>query len=294
MQGRSRRILAAAALLAAAWAFFRVSAALRPAVESVSREANVPFGRFFRAVPRAARAAWDSAAGGARAVRENAALRAENERLAAEALGAAALREEVAGLREALGFAAGRRGLVAAEVVSEGGAAGWSGTLRIDRGRDSGVEPGAAVVAPAGLVGRVVSATSRTADVMPLVDPNCRLSCFVEGVGASGHGIVEGGGLSRPDGALALQHVVEPLEVAFLDNALSVSPGARVVTAGDGGVFPRGLPVGTVVSVDRDSTLLFQRARVRPAVAFRSLGRVFVMVPARTGKGSAAAEEGAP
>lgn len=278
MQRSAKKLVRAAAVLAAVWAFFAAAAALLPVAETVSREAGAPFGRFFLAVPRTARAAWDSLAGGARAVRENAALRAENERLAAEALGAAALREENAALRRELRLAVRNRRLVAAQVLSEGGGAGWSGTLRIDRGARHGVEPGATVVAPGGLVGRVVSATARTADVLPLTDPNCRLSCVVEGFGASGHGIVEGGGLSRPDGALSLQHVVEPLRVSFLDNDLGLTPGALVETAGDGGVFPGGIPVGRVLAVDPDSTRLFQRAKVRPSVDFHALRRVFVVV----------------
>ena len=278
MQGSARKLVRAAAALAAAWAFFSAAAALLPAAETVSREAGAPFGRFFLALPRAARAAWEALAGGARAARENAALRAENERLAAEALGAAALREENAALRRELRLAASDRRLVAAQVLSEGGAAGWSGTLRIDRGTRHGVAPGATVVAPGGLVGRVVSATSRTADVLPVTDPNCRISCVVEGFRDSGHGIVEGGGLSRPGGALSLQHVVEPLHVFFLDNELAITPGALVETAGDGGAFPRGIPVGRVLAAGPEPTRRFQRAKVRPAVDFHALRRVFVMV----------------
>lgn len=290
MQRSAKKLVRAAAVLAAAWAFFRVASALLPAAEAVSREADAPFGRFFLAAPRAARAAWDSLAGGARAVRENAALRAENERLAAEALGAAALREENAALRRELRLAVRNRRLVAAQVLSEGGGAGWSGVLRIDRGARHGVAPGATVVAPGGLVGRVVSATARTADVLPLTDPNCRLSCVVEGFGASGHGIAEGGGLSRPDGALLLQHVVEPLRVSFLDNGLELRPGALVETAGDGGVFPGGIPVGRVLAVDPDSTRLFQRAKVRPSVDFHALRRVFVVVETPAGAAERDAE----
>ena len=273
LQKPAKRLVSAAAALLAAWAFFRAASALRPVTEAAAREANVPFGRFARAAARGARAAWDSASGGARAVRERDALRAENARLAAEAQDAAELRRTVAELRAALRFrgSAGRT-LVAAEIVSEGGGAGWSGILRIDRGTRDGVVPGATVVAPAGLVGRVVSATSRTADVLPATDPNCRVSCFVGKFGSAGHGIAEGGGVSAT-GAPA------PLRVSFLDAGLDVADGDLVFTAGDGGVFPRGIPVGTVESAGLDPTRLFQRALVRPAVDFGGLRSVFVRVP---------------
>lgn len=297
MQKPPKKLVAAVAAVLAAWAFFRVAGALRPFSETAVRAANAPFGRFFAAVPRAAATLWESVAGGVRTVRENSRLRAENERLAAEALGAAAVRAENAELRRELGLAAGDSRLVAAQVLSEGGGAGWNGTLRIDRGALDGVVPGCPVVAPDGLVGRVVSSTERTADVLPLTDPNCRLSCVVDGFGRAGHGIVSGGGLSRPDGTLQLVHVVEPLEIGFLDKDIAISPGSRVFTAGDGGVFPAGIVVGSVVDASRDSTLLFQRARVKPAVDFRSLRRVFVRTPEddpAAGPPAAAGAEAAP
>ncbi|MBQ7667345.1 MAG: rod shape-determining protein MreC, partial [Kiritimatiellae bacterium] len=192
----------------------------------------------------------------------------------------------------ALAFAGRGRSLVAAEVVSDGGASGWTGELRIDRGRRDGIEAGAPVIAPEGFVGRVVSVSERTAKVLPATDPNCRLSCVVEGLEKAGHGILSGGGNARPAPEIAMLHVVEPLEVAFIDKDIPVKPGARVFTAGDGTAYPRGILVGTVIGVDRDSTLLFQRARVRPAVPFHALGPVFVLKRGDSGPASGGGARG--
>ena len=277
MRKPAKTVLKLCAAAFAAWALFSLVLAAKPFSDGFANAATAPFGRFARASVRAASAAWRSATGGARAVAECAALRAENERLAVEAAGAAALRAENDALRQELSFAARERSFVAAEVISDGGASGWSSLLKIDRGRRDGIAPGAPVVTPAGLVGRVVSAEERTARVMPVTDPNCRVSCVVEGLGRAGHGILEGGGVAHPVPEMALLHVVEPLEASFIGNDVVLKPGARVFTAGDGLAYPPGIPVGLVVGVDQDSTRLFQRARVRPAVSPRSLRRVFVL-----------------
>ena len=272
-----KRIFLFAAAILAAWSFFGVSAALRPFREKAIRSTFAPFGRFFASAAQAGRTAFLAATADARAAVENETLKAEIERLRVEAADASACREEIAALRRELRFAKRTRGVVAAEVLSEGSASGWSGALDIDRGSAAGISPGNPVLTPDGLVGRVVSVTERTARVMPLTDRNCRLSCVVEGFGDAGHGIIEGGGFSRPAEGLALLHVVEPLEVSFLDKDATLTVGARVFTAGDGRAYPRGLLIGRVMSVDHDSTRLFQRAGVRPAVSFHNLRRVFVL-----------------
>jgi rod shape-determining protein MreC len=79
-------------------------------------------------------------------------------------------------------------------------------------------------------------------------------------------GVVRGAG-SRGSGGLELDYV--PLQAA-------VRQGDRVLTAGIDGVYPRGIPVGTVVSVEQGGQL-FHRIQLAPAVDFGSLDQVYLL-----------------
>jgi hypothetical protein len=126
-------------------------------------------------------------------------------------------------------------------------------------------------------VGRVLSVTERTADVLLLSDANSRLSCVVETPAGALRGVVQGGGIARGDRALEMLHSSAPFTVGYLDKDAAVAPGARVLTSGLGGVYPAGLPVGVVAETGPDGSRLFQRAVVAPYVDFGSLRRVFVL-----------------
>jgi rod shape-determining protein MreC len=62
-----------------------------------------------------------------------------------------------------------------------------------------------------------------------------------------------------------------------------VQRGDRIVTSGLEGIFPKGLPVGTVISVEREKHELFQLAEIKPAVDFRKIEGVFVILRDRRG-----------
>jgi rod shape-determining protein MreC len=78
-------------------------------------------------------------------------------------------------------------------------------------------------------------------------------------------GVVRGG--RRGSGVLELDYV--PLQA-------DVRPGDRVVTAGIDGIYPRGIPIGTVIAVERGGQL-FHRIQVAPAVDFGSLDQVYLL-----------------
>ena len=183
-----------------------------------------------------------------RAVRflRGAAVDAENARLRREVAGLSLLRGDIerlraenARLREALGYRAGRSEdwLLAEVLSSAGGASVTHRSVRVDRGSLDGVKEGAVVVVPEGLVGRVSCVSPHTAEVALLTDPSVKVSCEIVGSGGKGaYGILSGGGT---DGLL----------IRHLDSPNRVRPQARVLTSGLGGVFPRGLEVGTLLLV---------------------------------------------
>ena len=167
-------------------------------------------------------------------------------------------------MRAALQYREGLVGTwVAAEVLSGGGAAaGVRKTLRVDKGSLSGIVEGAVASSPAGLVGRVVSVTPHTAEVLLVTDPALKVACYVEGADGVG-GILSGG----TDEKLVLRY--------FKDTAgLPVRP--MVFTSGRGGVFPPGILVGTLLESSLKGAESLRQGEVQPTVDFATLEDVFI------------------
>jgi len=116
------------------------------------------------------------------------------------------------------------------------------------------------VVTPDGLVGRVVEVTGPYAKVQLVTDRAAAASAVI--ARTRRQALVRGGG--------------ELLELDFVPLQASVEPGDRVLTAGTDGIYPRGIPIGTVVEVG-DEGDLFREIGVAPAVDFAFLDRVYLL-----------------
>ena len=108
-------------------------------------------------------------------------------------------------------------------------------SLLVSAGSDAGVEKGQAVIAGGGLIGRVVEVGVKTSRVLLLTDMNSRVPVIIEG--SRQHAIFAG--KNKRNGVLV--HMPPDSEV---------KTGARIVTSGLGGIFPTGLPVGVIQSID--------------------------------------------
>lgn len=108
-------------------------------------------------------------------------------------------------------------------------------TVLINAGQKQGVQKDMPVVASEGLIGRVVSAGNQVGRVLLLSDLNSRVPVRLE---ASGYQSVLGG-----------DNEVQP-QLLYLPVSANVKIGDRLVTSGHGGVFPPGIPVGRVSSVN--------------------------------------------
>ena len=216
-----------------------------------------------------ARSVWPRVSG----LFDGGAARAENVRLQREVAALSVLRGDVerltaenARLRRALGYAERmpEAWLAAGVLSSGGGAAGAYHSVRVDKGSLAGVRPGDVVVVPEGLVGQVADVTPHTADVLLITDPSLKVACEMEaGTSRRSFGILSGGD-------------EEALRIRHLGNAGSLTPHSRVFTSGRGGVFPRGLAVGTLQEVRRDSMGLVREGEVQPSVDFSTLEDVFI------------------
>jgi rod shape-determining protein MreC len=140
---------------------------------------------------------------------------------------------------------------------------GWFQTILIDKGRDDGVVRDMAVVSAEGLVGRVIGVSNHHAKVLLILDGNSAVDAYIQRSRA--RGVLVGLGLE-----LCLLKYVQRNE--------DVQVGDQVISSGMGGVFPKGLLVGTVQEVVRGSSGLFQRVEVEPAVNFGRLEEVLVVI----------------
>ncbi|WP_347835086.1 rod shape-determining protein MreC [uncultured Planktomarina sp.] len=126
----------------------------------------------------------------------------------------------------------------------------FSQTVLLNVGRRDGIVDGWAAIDGIGLVGRIAGVGERTSRVILLTDTSSRIAVSIESNGQ--RAMIVGDNTSRP-----------PLE--FLEAPETVRPGDRVVTSGDGGVFPSGLLVGQVTQTQSG------RLRVRLAADIQRL-----------------------
>lgn len=192
---------------------------------------------------------------------ENEALHQQVETLKQERTKQAEVEAENKRLRELLGLAeAFPHKRVTASVISYDPST-WVRAMTIDRGATEGVEVGNAVTTGGGIVGQVVAVSPHTARVLLITDRSSGVDVLTQE--SRGRGIIEGrGGYD--------------CELRYVDDADDVKVGDKLVTSGLDGVFPKGLPVGVILSVDTGLGGLFKSIRVRPSAQFSKLEEVII------------------
>jgi rod shape-determining protein MreC len=137
-----------------------------------------------------------------------------------------------------------------------GNSGGYVRTAMVNAGADQGAARGQAAIAEGGLIGRLTEIGSRAARILLITDLNSRLPIVIPASRTSA--ILAGDNSDRP-------------RLIFASEPKAIRIGDRVVTSGDGGVFPPGLPVGVVASVDPGG------ARVEPYAELRQLDYVLLV-----------------
>jgi rod shape-determining protein MreC len=159
---------------------------------------------------------------------------------------------------------------IAAEVI--GGNPNARAGIRevtIDRGSADGVQANMAVIAPKGIVGRVIGQPAAHASrVQLIIDRNAAAGAITERARVGGLIAVSGDEVGR-------------LIFDLVADRQDVKPGDLIVSSGIDGIYPKGYTVGWVESVEQTEGLYLQ-IKVAPAVDFGSLEEVLVvLVPAR-------------
>lgn len=142
-----------------------------------------------------------------------------------------------------------------ARIIANSGGA-YVRTLMIDAGSGDGLARGQAVISGEGLVGRLTEVGVRAARVLLITDLNSRVPVVVENSHEAA--MLAGDNSDRP-------------RLVYLGTTREVRVGDRVVTSGEGGVFPPGLAVGVVAAVDAGGP------RVEPYADMAQLGYVMAV-----------------
>ena len=134
--------------------------------------------------------------------------------------------------------------------------------IRINRGEDAGIRPNMAVVNSEGIVGRIYRTTKHSAEAVTILDLLSAVDAIVERSRA--RGIVEG-------------MTDEVCQLRFALRTDDIQPGDRLISSGLGGIFPKGVPVGTVSRVFKKPFGITQTVEVVPSVDFSRLEEVMVI-----------------
>jgi len=166
------------------------------------------------------------------AVSENRRLRAENAELRQWKATAVALQDTNARYKALLGFRTSPPIPMASAHVILDSHGPFADTRLADAGKEQGVEVGNPVMNERGLVGRVIGVAHGASRVLLLTDVASRTPVLVDRTDA--RAILTGDASNTP-------------KLEYLRGMDPIKEGDRILTSGDGGMIPRGLPVGTAV-----------------------------------------------
>lgn len=137
----------------------------------------------------------------------------------------------------------------------------WFQTIVVDRGKKDDVVEGMVALTPRGVVGQVIHTSDHYAKILLANAPSSAIDAMVQKNRV--RGILKGAG----DKGYVLQYVLKNADVAV---------GDHIVTAGIGGVFSSGIPLGQVSDVRQKRRGMFQEIKVKPSVDFQKLEFVFI------------------
>lgn len=234
--------------------------------ESVGVRLLGPAARTITSIPRSASGVRENLRLRSTLQEENRRLRGEVEALRLRLLQLSDLENDMRRLGAAVQYTTPPVGRIRAVDVVYVDHASWLRTILIFTG-DTPARVNQPVLSATGLVGRVVTVAGPYAKVQLITDRAASVGAMV--LRTRRQGVVRGGGIGSTGGrgGLALDYVPRQADVRV---------GDRVLTAGIDGVYPRGIPIGTVVKVE-NAGQLFHSILVAPAVDLGALDQVYLL-----------------
>lgn len=154
-----------------------------------------------------------------------------------------------------------KESLVASVIARD--ATQWSKVVVIDKGSKHGIKKHLAVVTNSGVIGQVIHAGPTTSKVLLTIDSRSAVDSLFQDSRVSG--VVVGTG-------------EEQCEIKFVPNTAKIKVGDRVLSSGLGGIFPKGLFIGTVSKVVKKKQGLFQEITLTPSSDLSKLEEVLVFL----------------
>jgi rod shape-determining protein MreC len=155
---------------------------------------------------------------------------------------------------------------VAARVVGRD-STNWYSSVILNKGDRDGIQPEMGVMTSAGIVGRVVKTGPFSSIVLLVTDPHNAITGIIQR--SRDEGIVEGTFQGRA-------------RIKYLPLLASIRVGDIVVTSGLTGGFPRGIVIGTVLTMQKEEGELFQSAEIAPQADLSKLEEVLIITVPRS------------
>ncbi|MBQ8144287.1 MAG: rod shape-determining protein MreC [Butyricicoccus sp.] len=175
--------------------------------------------------------------------------------------------EENERLRELVGIAQRSRDFEydIAEVISHNPGE-WSSVLSIDKGDNAGIEEGDLIITAEGMVGYVSAVSMNYSEVTTVLDPEMQAGALLTRTRETA--IAEGDYSLLGEGKLRLSYLSKDTDIVI---------GDTVETSGRGGVFPKGIMIGTVESILVEEDGMSNYAVLRPFVDVETITHVFII-----------------
>ncbi|MEW8956683.1 rod shape-determining protein MreC [Clostridium sp.] len=203
---------------------------------------------------------------------ENEELKQKNDELENKLVEFNSLKRENEELKETLKFTEERKeddyDYVNTNIIGKAGNSFLDGYI-IDKGSDDGLEDGMVAITSKGLVGQVTSVASNWAIVQSLANENISVAAMVENTQEI-DGIVKGYKKSQNELLAKVYHL--PIDS-------EVKEGDVILTSGLGGIYPKNIRIGEVVSVEEDKGKVMKIATIEPFVDFNKLQDMLIVVP---------------
>ncbi len=189
-------------------------------------------------------------------------LRAQNELLRSQIIRMEEYRQEnerlsaLLDLKDAYQLESSAARVIATEPDS------WNRVITINKGSESGFSVGMPVMSPNGLLGQIERVSPNSSEVRLITDQKSGVSVFVQENRAEG--ILSG----SVDGILYLQ---------FIGTEIEVNVGDKITTSGSGGIYPKGIPIGEVLSVEQAPADVYKTIIVAPISKVSTYEEVLVI-----------------
>lgn len=193
---------------------------------------------------------------------KNESLRQELRRLERIQIHNAELSAENNRLKKLLEFRETVEGQAIPAQVISADAMNWFRTITINKGTTSGISENMPVVAASGVVGRTIKCAANSSRVLLITDASSAVAALTQD--SRTRTVARGTGSE-----ITCEYAARLDETGI---------GDHLITSGTGGVFPKGIPIGTINTINTPEYGLFQTIRAKPAVDFSRLEEVLVII----------------